>query len=380
MLDWLIIGGGIHGTHLARVLERAGNSLRILDPRPNLLDAWDRSTANVGMSHLRSPIAHDLDVGQLSLHHFADAQPDHRLGWFMGPWRCPDRGVFRRHAAWLCEQSGLEDRHLRAKVLGLDARHDRVLVETDRGELIARRVVLAIGRPTLALPTWLPPRSRATHPFDPEFTPTLADGQRAVIVGGGISAVQLALLWAARAPGRVTLVARRPPTIAELDANPRWFRPARVRGFARLPLAGRRALLRAERQRGSIPERVARRLRRALARGRLELRVAEVDHANERVDGRGHSVVLTEGEAFEVDRIVTATGFCEGARADALLESIAGRLGLARDPLGVPIIDESLRWHARLHVSGALAELALGPLAANIAGARLAAPRLVGLD
>jgi len=44
---------------------------------------------------------------------------------------------------------------------------------------------------------------------------------------------------------------------------------------------------------------------------------------------------------------------------------------------GYPIVDQALRWHPRVHVSGPLAELELGPSARNIAGARRAGDRIV---
>jgi hypothetical protein len=54
MLDWLIVGGGVHGTHLAHVLVNAlgvaRDRLRVLDPHPQPLAQWDRLTANVGMA------------------------------------------------------------------------------------------------------------------------------------------------------------------------------------------------------------------------------------------------------------------------------------------------------------------------------------------
>jgi len=44
VIDWLIIGGGIHGVHLACVLlGKAGvapERLRILDPHERLLARW----------------------------------------------------------------------------------------------------------------------------------------------------------------------------------------------------------------------------------------------------------------------------------------------------------------------------------------------------
>ena len=58
---------------------------------------------------------------------------------------------------------------------------------------------------------------------------------------------------------------------------------------------------------------------------------------------------------------------------DALIASAS--LPCAR--CGYPIVDSALRWHPRIHVSGPLAELELGPASRNIAGARLAGGRLV---
>ena len=43
---------------------------------------------------------------------------------------------------------------------------------------------------------------------------------------------------------------------------------------------------------------------------------------------------------------------------------------------GYPIVDESLRWHPGVYVSGPLAELELGPVSRNIAGARRAGDRI----
>ena len=57
--------------------------------------------------------------------------------------------------------------------------------------------------------------------------------------------------------------------------------------------------------------------------------------------------------------------------------------GLVRDHAlpcavcGYPLVDRHLRWHPRLHVSGPLAELELGPVARNIVGARRAAERIL---
>jgi pyruvate/2-oxoglutarate dehydrogenase complex dihydrolipoamide dehydrogenase (E3) component len=367
MLDWLIVGAGIHGVHIARVLERHTRRLALLDPHEQPLARWDRLTAIVGMSHLRSPIDVDLDRGQLSLHHFADAQRDREDGWFSGRYRCPARAIFRRHVEWLCADSRLDALCERGRLLGLEPRGDHVVAHCDRGLLRARRVVLALGHPGLARPGWAR-GSDELHPFAAGFEPELEPGRRAIVVGGGLSAVQLALGWARRSPGGVDWVARRMPPIAELDADPRWRRPAIVERFARESVAGRHAILRAQR-RASMPARVAARLARALRRGRLRVHVGEVV----RREASG-VLVLDDGRELVADRVATATGFAPASHMRVLAHLQDG-LAAGCDE-GLPILDAALRWHPRVHVSGALAQLQLGPLAATIAGARLAAQRL----
>ncbi|NTV64715.1 MAG: hypothetical protein HGA65_14450 [Oscillochloris sp.] len=75
MLDWLIIGGGLYGTHLALVLTRrcriAPERLCILNPHETLLAVWERSMAATGMRYLRLTIVHHLALDPHDLWHFA---------------------------------------------------------------------------------------------------------------------------------------------------------------------------------------------------------------------------------------------------------------------------------------------------------------------
>ena len=74
--EWLVIGGGIHGVHLAaRLIAEAHvnpKQLRIVDPGQRLLQRWRTCTETTGMRHLRSPAVHHLDVEPWSLPHFWD--------------------------------------------------------------------------------------------------------------------------------------------------------------------------------------------------------------------------------------------------------------------------------------------------------------------
>lgn len=61
-LDWLIVGGGIHGVHLALVLRErcriAADRIRIIDPYDHLLVRWESCTTACGMRYLRSTVVH----------------------------------------------------------------------------------------------------------------------------------------------------------------------------------------------------------------------------------------------------------------------------------------------------------------------------------
>jgi thioredoxin reductase len=377
MLDWLIIGAGVHGLHVAASLRRRGDTLRLLDPHPQPLAEWDRRAEALAMTHLRSPLDQDLDVEQLSLHHFAEAQAGLDRGVFAGPCRAPSIELFRRHVEFVRARLGLDALLERGTATRLALVDGGVRVESERGSVVARRVVLALGQPPVCVPGWAESLGpAASHVFDPDFDRRPPSGP-AIVVGGGLSAAQLALHWARAQPGATTLICRRPPPIAELDAASRWSRPRWSWRFAGFPLAGRVGVLEAELRRGSVPPRVAARLARAQQRGHLRVVFAQVVDA--RREAGEQLLTLADASRLRCRRLALATGFARGFDRVGLLDQIADDLGLERGPLATPLLDGALRWHPRIHVVGAAARLSLGPLAANIAGARLAAQRLTSL-
>ena len=88
---------------------------------------------------------------------------------------------------------------------------------------------------------------------------------------------------------------------------------------------------------------------------------------------------LSSGETIEAGEVLLATGFGKGIPGGKIVrEDLVERAGLeVSDFCGYPIVDDTLSWHKRIYVAGGLAELELGPSARNIAGARLAAERIV---
>ena len=384
-IDWLIIGGGPHGVHLAaRLVGEAGidaGRLGILDPGARLLDRWRAFTAATGMSHLRSPGVHHLDLEPLSLRRFAGNRRGRPPGLLRGRYDRPSLDLFNTHCDHVIERFGLAKTHLRGQAELLEAGGDGVQVTTSDGMNIeAGRVVLAIGAG--GQPEWPPwasrEESRIQHIFDCGASWPRAeqgDGERILIVGGGISAAQLALRLAAE--GRtVDLVIRHPFRVHHFDSDPGWLGPKLMPIFDRERNPDRRRrLIQQARHRGSVTRDVRHALRVAAARGRLRIREEAVSSLQ--VESGGLRLELASGQMIEGSRLVLATGFATRRPGGRMLDRLIEDLHLPCAACGFPVVDYWLRWHPRIHVSGPLAELELGPVSRNIAGARRAGDRLV---
>jgi hypothetical protein len=96
-----IIGGGIHGTHLAyRLLHHTPlthDDIRILDPHAELLRKWWRCTRNCGMHYLRSPSVHHIDINPFSLDKFARLPENRHDSNFIAPKDRPSVKLFHKH-------------------------------------------------------------------------------------------------------------------------------------------------------------------------------------------------------------------------------------------------------------------------------------------
>jgi len=392
MLDWLIVGGGVHGTHHALNLLAAHavprEKVRIVDPFPELLARWTECTDNTGMRFLRSPLVHNLDPAPFALRQFARDvwRPGRVNAHFLGPYKRPSLAVFGAHAAHLVRQFRLDELHLRAAATGMERVEGGIRVETTAGPLESRRVLLAIGMSDQ--PEW-PAWARAArdagaaidHIFDVGFRrAALPTWEHCVVVGGGITAAQTAVALAERQPGTVTLAMRHPMRVRQFDAPPGWIGPRYLNGFRHeADPAARRATIQAARFRGSMPPDVASGFRAALGSGAMRLMIGDVLDAPVQADGVRLALGGVVGAApseIVADRVVLATGFGAARPGGAWLDAAVERLGLPCAPCGFPLVDRSLRWAPGIHVTGPLAELEIGPVARNIIGARLASERL----
>lgn len=385
MLDWLIIGGGMHGTaHSLALTKRLGiprDHVRVLDAHTIPLAAWKHNTHNVGMRFLRSPGVHHLHFDPFSHRTFAQTPQGKPLMQAIPRYERPSLAFFSAYTDYLFARYGLAELRLQGRAAGLRRLRDGWQVESDQGTLTARNVLLAISTgEALHIPAWAHAVPRIHHIFAPHFKrDSIPHNARVAVVGGGISAVQTALALA-DAGRDVTLLARHPRRVHDFDSEPCWVVNICLQAFHRLTAPDeRRALIQQVRHRGSIPPDVAALLDAALQAGRIRMCEDEVLHAQTSV--RTHStdsvtLTLRSGDVLCVDDVVLCTGFSASRPGGAWVDVAIMNYGLPIAACGYPVVDASLRWADGLYVTGALAELEIGPVSRNLIGARLAGERL----
>ena len=385
MLDWLIIGGGIHGVSLAfHLIQRQRiphERIRILDPHDHLLARWESVTTNTGMDYLRSPEVHHLHNDPWALRTFAQTRAGQPLADFIPLYHRPSLDLFNAFSASLIQRTHLDTLLITGRAQALTRCEEGWQVQTSDGDITAHHVVLAIGAGEQ--PHW-PEWGRTlqnsdapiNHVFDPAFVrAALPDWENAVVIGGGITAAQTALTMAVQQPGSVTLLMRHPIRISHFDSDPCWVTSICLADFEReTDYDRRRTMIKQARQRGSMPSDVAEELTQAVEAGLLRLKFTEVTQADE--DDSAITLTLTSNETLTADRLILATGFDPIRPGGAWLDQT-----IANEPLPVaacsyPIVDETLCWSPGLYVMGPLAELEIGPVSRNVIGARLAVERI----
>lgn len=383
MLDWLVIGGGIHGTHLAHVLvNRQGvpaDALRILDPHADLLTSWNRRTANTGMRYLRSPRVHHIDLEPESLECFArERGADDPVAWIV-PYHRPSYELFQRHCQHVIDTCQLDRLHMRGQALALYRVPNGWRVETADGSVTAQQILLATGRQQLNIPHWaelmLAEHVLLQHVLDTAFDrQRIPDGGEIVVIGGGISAGQIALDLVSD-NHNVTLITRQPLRQHDFDSSPCWLGPACLNAFGQSNYQRRRWMIGEARQPGTLPQDVYKDLNTAIRLERINHSQGVVIAGQMTSDNR-IMLRLADNSVLAADHVVLATGLKAVPPTQTWLADAITRYDLPVADCGYPVLDQTLCWSPGLYATGPLAELELGPSAANIAGARAAGVRL----
>jgi len=387
-----IVGGGVHGTHLAIRLLNAGivdrQRLRICDP-DGLLANLRRQCKQCGMTEFRSPLVHHIATDPFSLREFArrHGRTDELIATEVGGDR-PTVSLFFDHAEWVYEKHDLESLVESTRATAITDNANHVEIETTNGRHTAHWCLLAVGNRRRNQPAWaeeIVSSAPVNHVWDRSFDPEEVGATAAVgVVGGGVTAAKCATTLAQ--PSReVRLFARSPFRVKLREAGTDWMHFSRVVDrLHELPSASRERAKRVTEARhsGAMPPHVFRRLRRAIEANQVELDRTEITAASH----AGGTVVVTcqDGTARCLDRVVCATGFgspYEGPLFEWLREETALAVGYRNAPV---LDDETLRWQredgtlSRVAVSGAAAQQVLGPFSRNIIGARRAGDCLVG--
>lgn len=461
-VPWLIVGGGIHGVHVAiRLLEQEHNKdsaqysrsdsphCIIVDPHEKLLDAWKSRTNATGMKYLRSSCSFNLDTDESALLKFArkSIRGDHGSGnkkrrkhasrrherqykknnpVFAPDYDRPRLDLFNQHCDSVILKWHLDKLHVQGSVTSVDAHyfHDGVLVcaSPTANDMLtprqiyykAQNVVLAVGSGRPLFPDWVTQEAQTRglvqhllddnvdiekYVSDKNEPETDCNKSKIVIVGSGISAGHKALQvveeqeQTSQQYPEIHLISRHSNLRQQqFDTHQDWMMdqaaawrsrqgggsglPKRQVEFAKTTsLQERRSIIARERIPGTMTRPIHDGLQRAIANGKIQWHACtEIAHVDMSNSCDSCEVTLSNGTVFKnVKKIWLATGFERGLPC---LEFLADDLPVS-PYCGFPIVNEHLQWHPRIFVTGALAELELGPSARNIAGARLAAERIV---
>ncbi len=390
MLEWLIIGGGMHAVFHARGLIRKGyrpEDIRIVDPYPQLMQHWFAQCRRCGMQYMRSSSSHCLDTDFRHLRRYAAAHgygKDH----FLQPYSRPSLDLFQQYSKDCIRESQLEDIHLNALAhppVRRDAESGVFRVHTAQAtagkqpsirHLDTRRILFAVGRSDPGLPAWVTnlPEDRYWHVLNPARGMEIHEiptGENIAVVGSGITGISTAIARAEQLiregnqPAVVHVLSVTPPYSCLFDFDPGYVGPKYLTGYTGAAAAQRLLSLDQSRNRGSVPNELLQRFLELQKEGRIQLHETAVN-----------SMAAVAG----YDRVLFATGL-----PHTLPDIVKNTAELLKLPLteptaqGVPVTDESCCWGEGIFVSGAAASFSIGPAAPNIIGAHLAFRRIHGM-
>jgi thioredoxin reductase len=336
------------------------------------------------MRYLRSPRVHHLDIDPWSLQAFERTESGKLFADFIEPYHRPSLSLFQAHASRIIRENGLDQLRIKGRALRIRALRETIRVEIDNGLIEARRIILAIGMSEQPCwPAWAQELQKmgapVNHVFDPSFNrEDLSDSIHTCVVGGGITAAQTALSLAQDSPGKVSLLSRHEIRVQQFDSNPCYLGPRCITPFLQIRnYTQRRETISRERYGGSMPPYVADELRKAIANANVEFHMGKIARACISSSGDVQLILGDGNRLVRAEQLVLATGFDPTRPGGEMIDKAIQDFNLPCAPCGYPIVDEYLRWHPGIFVTGPLAELEIGPASRNIAGARKSGERII---
>ena len=386
-VEWLVVGGGIHGAYITRELLEAGvpqEDIVVVDSHGELLASFRQKARACGMETLRSNYVQHIGPNPFGLQRFAEARNrEEELASTRNSQPRPTVALFLDYADHVIERFELDRVVCERTVTGIE-RDGSLVVDTTAGTIRAERVVLAIGHGgRYRRPPWGRNVPRVEHVWDNTAHPTgtVNEGETVWVIGGGITAGQVATTIA-DCVERVTICTRHPLRKALREADPRWLNWNYIEDqLHSLPAGSSARLDRLKRARndGTMPPYLLRELE---SLSNITVRQDSIDTVIRERDGL--LVAPRQSRCENVDRVVLATGF-EPIFEHPFVRSVVNSLSLACGHRNVPVLDdETLAWRTEtgecspVLVTGALAAGTVGPFAGNIPGARRASERIVG--
>ncbi len=392
-IDLAIVGAGPHALTLVTHLLQKKKSMRgkfiAFDPTGTWMSQWDRQFAAFEIPHLRSPAVHQPDPDPHALRTFAASRPSD----LFAPYDLPGTQLFRDFCQETIRRWQLQDCVYPAQVVEIkplqDGRRSRFWLQLSNGQsIIARRVVIANGGAVPNLPDWVGqiatsyPQDRLLHSHQVDLRELQLQGERVLIIGGGLTSGHLAL-GAIQRGAQVLLMSRRTVYDKLFDADPGWIGPKYLKGFWAEPdLHTRWLMIQQARNGGSMTPSVLAQLRRFERDGKMifyeQCGVSQAEWSDQSWQIHCNNSAIHECiHHQQIDRIWVATGSQLDARNHPLLKDV-----LDAYPMevvnGLPVVDEHLRWQGcELFIMGGLAALRVGPAARNLSGARAASDRIV---
>lgn len=401
-------------------------SVCVVDPHPDWMQGWSENFAKLDIRHLRSPVkAHPNMFDSNAL--LAYALHAHReddlfesgcsdvkrlvgLGQTqVGLWKLPSTALFLDFCRDLVRQ--LKHTYLQGSVIDIEKKEEgsdgqgensykiewKGDADDDSRFLTAQKVIVAagaVGRPVV--PPGLigcPNMCGWQSPEAFRFTSSLNQRkQRVLVVGGGLTAVQVALRVLESNDGiaaSCVLCSRRPLQEKHFDIPIEWFDERTnlncLSKFYHNPIEDRLSQLKQARDGGSVPNMYLARLQKHEGLG-LTCWVGEDLLYNPQDQEHGEPfndcnendetgvTVRFQGVPHQFDRIILACGIKPDCTAHPVMKQMQSKWPIEICG-GFPDLTQDLRWREGMDVfvTGASAALQVGPDSGNLMGMRRAA-------